>query len=48
MAECRNILDDFKVNHEEKTIDTSVKLKVGIIGCASCLTADPSYNVKGW
>ena len=33
MAENRNILDDFKVNHEEKTIDTNVKLRVGIIGC---------------
>ena len=32
MAENRNILDDFKVNHEEKTIDTNVKLRVGIIG----------------
>ena len=33
MSDNRNILDDFKVNHNEKTIDTSVKLKVGIIGC---------------
>ena len=33
MEENRNILDDFKVNHEEKTIDTNVKLRVGIIGC---------------
>ena len=33
MADNRNILDDFKTNHDVKVIDTSVKLKVGIIGC---------------
>ena len=33
MADNRNILDDFKVNHEVKEIDANVKLKVGIIGC---------------
>ena len=33
MADNRNILDDFKNNHDVKVIDTSVKLKVGIIGC---------------
>ena len=27
-----NILDQFKENHETKVIDTSKKLKVGIIG----------------
>ncbi|MBE6576971.1 MAG: Gfo/Idh/MocA family oxidoreductase [Ruminococcaceae bacterium] len=33
MAESKSILDEFKTNQEVKEIDTSVKLKVGIIGC---------------
>jgi len=32
MADSMSILDEFKKTHEEKTIDTSKKLKVGIIG----------------
>ena len=33
MADNRKILDDFKTNQDVKVIDSSVKLKVGIIGC---------------
>ena len=34
-----NILDDFKTNQDKKTIDTSKKIRVGIIGCGGIAAA---------